>query len=161
MKGNYSITDAHSAKNIYGISKSQGEPEEATIIRTSIIGEELYGKKSLIEWVKSNKDGKIKGYNNHYWNGVTCFALSSIIKKMIDENIFWVGVKHIYSPNIVTKYELCCYINDIYELNINIENCKDTISKNMTLTSSEITFIVDNIYNQILEQKTNFKNILA
>ena len=38
--GNYMVEDIHSAKNIYGISKSLGEPEEATVIRTSIIGEE-------------------------------------------------------------------------------------------------------------------------
>ena len=37
-KGNYSVNDEHTAKNLYGISKSQGEPEEATIIRTYIIG---------------------------------------------------------------------------------------------------------------------------
>ena len=46
--GNYSINDAHTSTDMYGISKSLGEPEDASIIRTSIIGEELYGKKSLI-----------------------------------------------------------------------------------------------------------------
>ena len=95
LKGNYSVNDIHSAKDIYGISKSQGEPEDATIIRTSIIGEELYGKRSLIEWVKSNKDGSIKGYINHYWNGVTCVELAKYIKNMIYNNNFWLGVRHI------------------------------------------------------------------
>lgn len=138
-KGNYSVNDVHSSKDIYGISKSQGEPEEATIIRTSIIGEELYGKKSLIEWVKSNKDGKIKGYNNHYWNGVTCLELANYIKNIIDNNGFWNGIKHICSPNIVTKYDLCCCINEIYKLNINIEKHEDSISKNMTLKGEYIS----------------------
>ena len=152
-KGNYSINDTHNAKDIYGVSKSQGEPEEATIIRTSIIGEELYGKKSLIEWVKGNQNTKINGFTNHYWNGVTCFTLSKIIKKMIDENIFWKGIKHIHSPNIVTKYDLCCYINEIYNLNIEILPVQTDVQKNMTLFDSELFFTINNIYDQILEQK--------
>jgi dTDP-4-dehydrorhamnose reductase len=149
-KGNYNINDEHTAKNIYGITKSQGEPEDATIIRTSIIGEELTGKKSLIEWVKSNKDGKIKGFTNHYWNGVTCFELAKYIKNILDSNTFWNGIKHICSPNIVTKYELCCYINEIYNLNINIENYEDSISKNMTLISYE-QYDFNDVYKQILD----------
>lgn len=148
-KGNYSANDIHTSKDIYGISKSQGEPEDATIIRTSIIGEELYGKKSLIEWVKSNKNGQIKGYNNHYWNGVTCLELANYIKNIIDNNDFWLGVRHICSPNIITKYELCCYINEIYELNIHIEKYEDSISKNMTLTGDNI--IKNNIFLQIVD----------
>ena len=91
----YDENDTHTEKNIYGISKSQGEPENATIIRTSIIGEETNGKKSLLEWVKSNKNGTINGYNNHLWNGITCLQLALIIKKIIDKNLFWKGVRHI------------------------------------------------------------------
>jgi dTDP-4-dehydrorhamnose reductase len=151
LKGDYSVNDTHSAKNIYGISKSQGEPEEATIIRTSIIGEELTGKKSLIEWVKSNKDGKIKGYTNHFWNGVTCLPLANLIKNIIDSNDFWKGVKHIFSPDKVSKYDLCCYINEIYGLNINIEKYEDSISKNMTLIGE--FKIKEPIFEQILKLK--------
>jgi len=158
--GNYIVDDIHSAKNIYGISKSLGEPQEATIIRTSIIGEELSGKKSLIEWIKSNKNGKINGFINHLWNGVTCLTLSKIIKKIIKENLFWYGVKHIHSPNIVTKYDLCCYVNEIYNLNIEINKSEDVIIKNMTLLDKEQTFEIDNIYNQIFEQKIFINNIM-
>ena len=158
--GNYLLYDIHSAKNLYGITKSLGEPQEATVIRTSIIGEELSGKKSLIEWVKSNKNGKINGFTNHLWNGVTCLTLSNIIKKIIKENLFWNGVKHIHSPNIVTKYELCCYINEIYNLNIEINKSNDTTIKNMTLSNNELIFEIDNIYNQIFEQRKIMYNYM-
>ena len=150
-KGNYSVNDIHTSKDIYGISKSQGEPEEATIIRTSIIGEELIGKKSLIEWVKSQKNGTINGYTNHYWNGVTCFELAKYIKNILDNNTFWNGIKHICSPNIVTKYELCCYINEIYSLNIEVTPMEKKY-KNLSLLGDGI-FKIDSIYNQIVEQK--------
>jgi dTDP-4-dehydrorhamnose reductase len=146
--GNYSVNDNHSATNMYGISKSLGEPEDATIVRTSIIGEELLGKKSLIEWVRGNKNGNIKGYTNHFWNGVTCLELAKYIKNIIDNTDFWLGVRHIFSPNIVTKHELCCYINEIYDLNINIEKYEDSISKNMTLCGKNT--IENSIYEQLI-----------
>lgn len=152
LKGDYTIEDTHNSNNIYGISKSLGEPEEATIIRTSIIGEELIGKKSLIEWIKSNKNTTINGYTNHYWNGVTCLELANYIKNIIDNNNFWIGIRHIFSPDIVTKYDLCNYINDIYELNINIEKYTDSIFKNMTL-SGDIN-IIKKIYDQIIDLYT-------
>ena len=132
-KGKYSENDIHTTKNIYGITKSLGEPEETTIIRTSIIGEELTNKKSLIEWIKSNKNGEINGYINHYWNGVTCLTLANFIKNIIDNNNFWKGVKHVFSEDIVSKYDLCYYINEIYNLNIKINKYEDALSKNMTL----------------------------
>lgn len=154
-KGNYSIEEKHNAKDIYGVSKSLGEPEKATVIRTSIIGEELTGKKSLIEWVKSKKDSKINGYTNHFWNGVTCLTLANFIKNIIDNNDFWKGIKHICSENIVSKYDLCSYINEIYKLNINIEKYEDSISKNMTLSSNSIVINKD-IYQQI-EELQKFK----
>lgn len=149
--GNYNEDSLHTACDLYGISKSLGEPENATIIRTSIIGEELFGKKSLLEWVKNNKNGEINGYTNHYWNGVTCLTLANFIKTMIDNNNFWKGVKHIFSKNIVSKYDLCCYINEIYDLNIKINKHEDTNAKNMTLTG-EIE-ISETIFEQIEDLK--------
>jgi dTDP-4-dehydrorhamnose reductase len=159
-KGNYIVSDCHSTTKIYGISKSLGEPTESTIIRTSIIGEELLGKNSFIEWVKKNKMRELNGYTNHHWNGVTCYTLSKIIKQMLDESIFWEGIKHIHSPDIVTKYDLFCYINEIYDLSINVIPFEDKISKNMTLYDPEPLFKIDNIYNQITEQKNQFANSL-
>jgi dTDP-4-dehydrorhamnose reductase len=153
-KGNYNINDKHTASNIYGISKSEGEPLDATIIRTSIIGEEKYGKKSLLEWIKSNQNSEINGFNNHLWNGVTCLTLANIIKQIITQNIYWKGVKHIFSPNIVTKYDLCKIINETYDLNIKINLVNDKVIKNMTLSGEEF-FVIDTIENQIKELKNN------
>lgn len=120
LKGNYDENDNKNETNIYGSSKSCGEPEYATVIRTSIIGEEMNHKYSLLEFAKKNKGNTIEGYINHYWNGITCLQYCHIIKYMIDNNYFWKGVRHLYSPNIVSKYDLLNIINDIYKLELNI-----------------------------------------
>jgi dTDP-4-dehydrorhamnose reductase len=135
-KGEYTETDVHDETNNYGVSKSLGElGYNTTVIRTSIIGEELKNKYSLLEWVKKHSNTIINGYTNHYWNGVTCLQLAKIINKMINENIWWNGVRHIFSPTSVTKYYLVMMINDIYKLNNIVEPLETEITINKTLNS--------------------------
>jgi dTDP-4-dehydrorhamnose reductase len=152
--GNYNENSKHDAENIYGISKSLGEDENMCILRTSIIGEELHNKNSLIEWVIHQKNSVIDGYSKFYWNGVTCLQLAKVIYKIIDNNLYWKGVRHIYSPDTVSKYDLCCYINEIYDLNIMI-HIKNQPEKNMTIASlyDNTIFNIPFIKHQILEQK--------
>jgi len=118
--GEYHEYSNHDEINDYGTSKSLGELCDGTIIRTSIIGEEMVNKRSLLEWVISNENRTINGFSNHFWNGVTCLQLAKIIYEIINQNLYWKGVRHIYSPTTVSKYELCTMISDIYELNIKV-----------------------------------------
>lgn len=135
-KGNYVETDEHDEMNNYGVSKSLGEiGYNTTVIRTSIIGEELKNKYSLLEWVKKHNNTTLTGYTNHYWNGVTCLQLAKIINNMITENIWWKGIRHIFSPTSVTKYELVRMINDTYELNNTVEQLETENAVNKTLNS--------------------------
>jgi len=133
-RGKYIEFDEHDALDLYGRTKSLGEPKDCIGIRTSIIGESKNGR-SLVEWVKKNKDNKINGYLSHFWNGITCLELAKCIEKMINNNLWWRGVSHIHSPKDYSKYDLLKLINDIYELNIEIDPIVSTC-KNMTLRSS-------------------------
>lgn len=114
--GNYVETDIHDETNDYGVSKSVGEPLECTVIRTSIIGLELQNKKSFMEWViNSLKDGKtINCWDNHYWNGITCLQYCKIIEQIVREQMFWKGIRHIYSPVAKSKYELAQIIAETF-----------------------------------------------
>lgn len=155
-KGNYNENDIHTETNDYGKSKSMGENPEITIIRTSIVGEEMKNKRSLLEWVISNKDCEIKGYLNHYWNGITCYQYALIVEKIIEENLFWKGVRHIYSPTSVSKYELVNMINNIYDLNIKINKfkCDKSCDKTLdTIYKENEYFDVPELIKQIKTQK--------
>jgi len=153
QKGNYIETDEPTGKDIYGISKALGDPKFGTVIRTSFIGEELKHKYSLVEWVKLNKNKTINGYTNHLWNGITCLELCKIIKEIIENNLFWNGIRHIYT-NSVTKYELVKYINEIYNLNINIIPFNTEFSVDRTLKSIyQLPFKIGDIISQIRELK--------
>ena len=52
-KGSYDENDKYDVNDVYGMSKAMGEPKNCTVIRTSIIGEEVGQGRSLVEWVKS------------------------------------------------------------------------------------------------------------
>jgi len=148
--GNYTNNDIHTANDIYGVSKSLGENLcNACIIRTSIIGEERYHKKSLLEWVLSKKNDKINGFSNHTWNGITCLEFAKLLNNIIDKKEYWIGKKNVISPDIVSKYQLCCYINEIYQCNIQVHSYMSDKFKYMTLKGDII--VEKYIYQQIKE----------
>ncbi len=134
-KGRYIETDIHDEINAYGISKSLGEPSTCTVIRTSIIGKEVFNKTSFLEWVLSNHNKQIDGFTDHMWNGITCLEYCKIIEKIIVNNMFWKGVRHIYSPTSVSKYELAVIISNIFKLHIEITSIKSKIPIDKTLLS--------------------------
>lgn len=165
-KGNYQTNDKHDSEDIYGKSKSLGEEINACIIRTSIIGEESNTKKSLLEWIISNKGQTINGYTNHIWNGVTCLTLAKTIKNIIDKNLFWIGIKHLFSSETVTKYTLCKYIDSIYHLGCLIVSHEDNISKNMSLSGQDgkdsiiiNKSLTEQVYEQMIYLKMCLPNI--
>jgi dTDP-4-dehydrorhamnose reductase len=152
--GNYDEKSLHDSETIYGITKSLGEPENfSTTIRTSIIGEEITSKKSFLEWVLSNRGKECNGYVNHFWNGVTCLTVAKIIKKMIDEGKYWYGARHIFSPSIVSKYELCKIINETYNADVTILPVIAEEEKLMSLSGDCEEFDIPPIRKQVEEQR--------
>lgn len=152
-KGDYIETDAHDVSDIYGRTKSLGEPGNCTVIRTSIIGEEISQKRSLVEWIKSSANKEINGFDDHFWNGLTCLQVAKIIDQMIKENNFWTGVKHIFS-NKVNKYDLVSMVNDIYNLNIKINKKKSGNYCDRSMSSIFLNnFNIPSLNNQIKEMK--------
>jgi dTDP-4-dehydrorhamnose reductase len=156
-RGMYSEDDVHDEINAYGSSKSLGEPFGCTIIRTSIIGKELVNKKSFLEWVISNNNNKINGFANHVWNGITCLEYCKIIDKIIESNLFWNGVRHIYSPTPKSKYELACIISDTFNLDIEIKSLNSDEPSNKTLKSKH-----DKLFEipELIEQITYLKKFM-
>jgi len=108
-KGEYLESDLHDAQDVYGTTKSKGEVSSPSFmhLRSSIIGRELKGKKSLLEWVNGQPKGaSIPGFNDRVWNGVTTTAFSKIVAGVILEGTFKAGVWHLIPANALTKAQL-------------------------------------------------------
>lgn len=156
FRGGYDESDSHCARDVYGKTKSLGEPENATVIRTSIIGEELQNKLSLVEWVKSQAGKACDGYLNHFWNGVTCLQLAKIVEEVVEEDLWWKGVRHIFSPVHVSKYDLVDMINKAYglEIDLKLANAKQSCDRTLKSNHDEVNLLtIPDLWEQIKEMK--------
>lgn len=127
-KGNYNKTDFSDAEDLYGRTKYLGELDypHCLTIRSSIIGPELYNKKSLWEWVLSQKGNTIEGFTEAIYSGITTVEMSNIIENIITNFPDLHGVYQIASQSI-SKHHLLELINRLQNLNLNIIPSKKVI----------------------------------
>lgn len=119
-RGGYNESDPHDSGDDYGQSKSLGEPDNCMVIRTSIIGEEIHKYASLVEWAKSNKGKTVKGYTNHYWNGITTKKYAEICDQIIRGDLWATGTSHVFSDKIVNKFVLLNLLSEKFNLNLDV-----------------------------------------
>ena len=124
----YKKKSLRDATDAYGISKAliSKKIEETfantKIIRTSIIGHELGNKKfSLLEWVLSTKDTPIRGYTDHYWNGVTTIQWCKICETLIKDWGQKEKLNQFGTEKIASKYDLVRLILKIYMRKVDVE----------------------------------------
>ena len=136
QKGKYTEEDVHDCLDFYGKTKSLGEPTNAMVIRTSIIGEELSGKVSLIEWAKSNAGKNVRGFVNHFWNGVTTLQYAKICQNIVENDYYQKGKFHVFSPEDVTKHDLLEIVSNKFDLNLEIQSYRTPMDVDRTLRSN-------------------------
>lgn len=121
-KGNYKESDIPDAADVYGKSKSLGEPsaENCLTIRTSIIGRELRTAHSLVEWFLGNGGGRVKGFSRAIYTGFPTVVLADLIGNLIKNHAHLAGLYHV-SSDPINKYDLLCLIKDAYKLEIEID----------------------------------------
>lgn len=124
IKGGYTEQDIPSSSDLYGQTKLLGEltyPHCLTI-RTSIIGHELKGYLSLVEWFLRQK--KTKGYANAIFSGLPTIEIARVVKDYILHDDTLCGVYHL-SAAAISKYDLLNLINKCYSSEIQIERFDD------------------------------------
>jgi dTDP-4-dehydrorhamnose reductase len=161
VKGNYIETDIHTELNYYGRSKSLGElnNDKDITFRMSIIGPELKTSGTgLMNWILTNSNKELQGWENALWNGITTLQLAKCIEKYI-QNPTFTGVYHLVNNNVsINKYELLYKINQIYQLDKHIIKTTGPKKVNKILidTRQLIDFEIPN-YDRQLQELKNFK----
>jgi len=119
-KGMYIESDAPDAKDLYGRSKLLGEVHynHSVTLRTSIIGRELTGNRSLVSWFLS-QTGQIKGFNKVFFSGLPTVELARVICNFVIPNGNLRGLYHVSAPRI-SKHELLKLIAAVYQKTIDI-----------------------------------------
>jgi dTDP-4-dehydrorhamnose reductase len=142
-KGNYVESDTHTETNWYGKSKSLGELNNTKDItfRMSIIGPEIKSNGTgLFNWIVSNTQHELPGWDNAWWNGITTLELAKCIEKyMLDPVV--AGVYHVVNnENKISKFELLSKINNIYQLDKTILRMQGPKSVNKILIDTRKEF---------------------
>jgi dTDP-4-dehydrorhamnose reductase len=136
MSGNYVEEDTPDARDFYGISKFMGEVDynNAITLRTSIIGHELDGSRSLINWFLS-QENTIQGYTKAIFSGLPTVEIAKIIHEYVIPHPELHGLYHV-SANPINKYDLLQIVNKIYNKNILITP-NESLSIDRSLDSSK------------------------
>lgn len=119
----YTEESPKSPNDLYGLSKSIGEPiDQSLVLRTSIIGPEIHGFVSLISWFKQQEGKTIKGFTNHFWNGITTRQFGKICNEIISNRGHYpkTGLYHIFS-NDVSKFDMVQAFKEKYGTQVTIE----------------------------------------
>lgn len=119
-QGMYTEEDVPDAKDLYGRSKLLGEvnyPHTITL-RTSIIGHELTGGRSLLGWFLS-QTGQVKGYRRAVFSGLPTVEVARVIRDFVLPNPKLSGLYHL-SASPINKCELLKTIASVYQKRIEI-----------------------------------------
>ena len=113
-KGNYRESDPSDAEDLYGKSKFLGELDypHAITLRTSIIGHELQGGRSLIGWFLS-QERQCKGFVKAIYSGLPTVVLAQLVRDVIIPRTELSGLYHVAAQPI-SKYDLLRLVADVY-----------------------------------------------
>jgi dTDP-4-dehydrorhamnose reductase len=113
-KGNYLEKDEPDAQDLYGRTKFLGEVDypNAITLRTSIIGHELAGRRSLVDWFLS-QSGAVSGYKRAIFSGLPTVEIARIIRDFVIPSPNLCGLYHV-SADPISKFDLLQLVAGIY-----------------------------------------------
>lgn len=119
-KGLYTEADAADATDLYGRSKYLGEVDypHAITLRTSIIGHELEGARSLLGWFLA-QTGSVKGYRRAIFSGLPTVEVARVIRDYVIPHPELHGLYHV-SAAPISKFDLLTLVAQIYGKTIEI-----------------------------------------
>jgi dTDP-4-dehydrorhamnose reductase len=153
----YSENSAKSPTDLYGLSKSLGEPTRCLTIRTSIIGRELDGSTGLLEWFLQQEGKTITGFAQQFWNGVTTQQFGKVCDQIMQSaNSFpRSGVYHVFS-SVVSKYEMLLAFQRKYRIRCTIKaDNENRLNRSMTSVKELNRLLQVPSFGEMLEELEN------
>jgi dTDP-4-dehydrorhamnose reductase len=136
-RGWHAADETRDADDVYGFSKALGEQvaldPRAVVMRVSIIGPDLGTGTGLLAWFLKQQ-GSIRGYTNHFWNGITTLEWAKAAWEIIcgtaprTSGLIQLGVSDRSS-----KYEMLALFKEIWSQDTVIEPAAPAEAADRTL----------------------------
>jgi len=119
-KGNYLESDFPDGSDLYGRSKLLGEVDypNAITLRTSIVGHELSGQRSLLGWFLAQQ-GSVKGFTQAIFTGFPTVELARVVSDYVLPRPDLHGLYHV-ATRPINKFDLLKLVAKTYGKDIEI-----------------------------------------
>ena len=139
----YTKKDVRDAEDAYGKSKADSSYliettcKNIKIMRTSIVGHELNSHIALLDWFL-NSEGEVRGYTNHYWNGITTLQWSKLCVELMNDWDSYPVLNQYGTLENKSKYEVLCIAKDVYGKEITITPFETLEALNKCVESDKV-----------------------
>lgn len=155
----YTKEDVRDADDEYGMSKAsiskriEEEFSNTKVIRTSIIGHEDSTNVALLDWFLS-QTGSVRGYTNHYWNGLTTLEWAKQCEKILADWDAFPALNQFGTEEHYSKYDILTIAREVYQKDIDIEAFTTDTTVNKCLLSDTS---VPDLKTQLQQLRTFFE----
>lgn len=161
-EGDYTEESLTTAEDLYGRTKALGEIryDHILTIRSSFIGQELFDRTELLDWVLSQDGKQIKGFKNALYSGVSTNFMAKTVNDIITNHTQLSSLYHLAPEVPISKYDLICLAKKAFGLNIDITPEKDYVHRptlNAAKLKNEIGLKVPS-WEEMMEELAKDKN---
>jgi dTDP-4-dehydrorhamnose reductase len=121
-EGDYDEQSLTTAEDLYGRTKALGEIRygHTLTIRSSFIGQELFDRTELLDWVLAQNGKTIKGYKNALYSGVSISFMAEVVNEIILKHQSLNSLYQLAPTIPISKYDLICIAKKAFGLDIEI-----------------------------------------
>jgi dTDP-4-dehydrorhamnose reductase len=157
-RGGHVESDPPDATDLYGRSKALGEPPNALVLRTSIVGPETRPGDSLLCWFLA-QEHTCRGYDHHLWNGLTTLELGRVIAHLVGRGGLGHGIRHVFGED-QSKRQVLEAFRAAFAHDVRIDPTADGPIRDMRLATEHPDFLAGLRIRPFAEQLAELRPVM-
>ena len=162
-KGFYTEEDTPDATHAYGQTRLLGDvkADNTLVLRSSVIGRELTGHSSLLDWFLTQKGKEINGFTRAIYSGLSSIETARVVQMILEKTPLLTGLYHVASEP-VNKYDLLKLAQECFGVDITIHK-EDGFAVDRSLNAEKFRAVTgyaapswSSMMTELAEEKADF-----